>query len=99
MVTTMTDTATLSRTTAELVFRAFSIKQPRLAAKLHPWLRPLELALAATRQGSPRRPIQVPGPAGDMQAQDILELVSRWVGKDLLDTAIRMVEEEGIRYE
>jgi hypothetical protein len=95
----MNDTATVSRNTAELVFRAFSIKQPRLAAKLHPWLRPLELSLAATRQGSPRRPIQVPGKAGDMQAQDILELVSRWVGKDLLEAAIRMVEEEGVRYE
>jgi hypothetical protein len=95
----MNDTLTVSRTAAELIFRAFSIKQPRLAAKLHPWLRPLSLALAAARQGDPRRSIQVPSPAGDMEAQDILELVSRWVGKDMLDTAVRMVEQEGIRYE
>jgi hypothetical protein len=95
----MTDTLTLSRTAAELIFRALSVKHPRTAAKLHPWLRPLELALAASRQGQPNRPIQVPSPAGDMPAQDVLELVSRWVGKDMLDTAIRMVEEEGIRYE
>lgn len=99
MVITMTDTITSSRTAAELVFRAISIKHPRLAVKLHPWLLPLEQAIKATQQGRPNRSIQVPTKDREMQASDVLTLIDRLIGEGLVSQAIKMVEEEGIRYE
>lgn len=95
----MADTLTTAKTSAELIFRALSIRHPKLAVKLHPWLPSLEQAIKATQQGHPERSIQVPSQDGEMRAADVLTLIDRWVGAGIVKRAVEMVESEGIRYE